>query len=385
MATVYLHIGTMKTGTSAIQGFLDKNREVLKTKGYCFPRLRLGLDRNYFLRNGHFLVFRSKKDGEEGAAEEAAVRAEGFRMLEKLAKKYDNIVLSEEIIWHHCNNFENFWSNLREEFEKIGCELKVIVYLRRQDGVIQSLWNQFVKMGQMTYLEFDKWLEMKRHRFFPLDYNKHLRKIAKGVKRENLIVRVYERGQFEGEQHTIQSDFMKYINLPLTDEFESPNESRNSGLMGNYIEIKRLINGVPEYREMSDFMKKSLSRASNYQADIERPAKVSMFKYEDQLAFVERYEESNRKVAMEYFGREDGRLFYEPIEQLPVWEVQPETMYRDIVISMTEMMCEQEREIRKLQEQMNTLMPMKKLENSVRSSWFERIARKIRNLFKRDI
>ena len=39
MSTVYIHVGTPKTGTSAIQVFFTKNRKLLKEKGVCYPDL----------------------------------------------------------------------------------------------------------------------------------------------------------------------------------------------------------------------------------------------------------------------------------------------------------------------------------------------------------
>lgn len=35
--TLYLHIGTPKTGSSAIQTFLEQNRETLRSKGIDYP------------------------------------------------------------------------------------------------------------------------------------------------------------------------------------------------------------------------------------------------------------------------------------------------------------------------------------------------------------
>ena len=35
--TIYLHIGVSKTGTTSIQRFLYKNRELLKDKGILYP------------------------------------------------------------------------------------------------------------------------------------------------------------------------------------------------------------------------------------------------------------------------------------------------------------------------------------------------------------
>ena len=37
MATVYLCIGTQKTGTTMLQAFMRNNPEALAEQGYCYP------------------------------------------------------------------------------------------------------------------------------------------------------------------------------------------------------------------------------------------------------------------------------------------------------------------------------------------------------------
>lgn len=64
MATVYLHIGTMKTGTSALQRFLSDNREYLKQQGVLYPDLNQGMPERFRFRNGHFLVYEAGSNKE---------------------------------------------------------------------------------------------------------------------------------------------------------------------------------------------------------------------------------------------------------------------------------------------------------------------------------
>lgn len=65
MKTLYLHIGTPKTGTSAIQIFCKDNQEALKKQGYYYPIF----DFKYFnvktVRNAHFLLGETRRKREE--------------------------------------------------------------------------------------------------------------------------------------------------------------------------------------------------------------------------------------------------------------------------------------------------------------------------------
>lgn len=357
MATVYLCIGTQKTGTTYLQRFMRNNAKALKKQGYCYPKMdELGFGKIYKDRNAHFLAYLSRgRDIEQKKRDIQKKRSEGYKILAALAKEYENIVLSDEIIWYQCNKFENFWQELVEEFHKIDCEVKVVVYLRRQDQVIQSLWNQRVKGIPGITREFSECIKNGGLDWFSQDYYAQLQKILPYVGKDKLLVRVYERGQFGGEDHTLLSDYLETIGVKLTDDFILEEQEANYGLTGNFIELKRIMNGIPEYQEMDNFMRTQIVNASVYQAALNKEEKTSMFTYDELVAYMGRFEESNQKVAREFLGREDGVLFHEPLKEGPVWKVREDTMYRDLLTFMVEMFCSQEKEITRLTKKVRKL------------------------------
>lgn len=383
MATVYLSIGTVKTGTTALQTFMRENDLVMQKQGYCYPLMDIGIYNKYVDRNGHFLVYRSEKENrEDRKVEEKAVRDRAYKILEESAQKHNHIILSDELIWHRSRSNPHFWERLRPNFAKIGCDVKVIVYLRRQDLLIQSLYNQSIKALPRTALTFDDYVKETQ---FPLDYAENLERIVKGIGRENLIVRVYESGQFEGEEHSIFSDFAKCVGLELTEDFTRNRILSNVGLNGNYLEIKRLLNALPEYQESNDFMKVPIWQASGTKVSGSHHAKTSFFTYEAQKEYLRQFDESNQRVAREYLGRENGVLFEEEVKELPVWNVEKEQMYQDIILSMGELFCAQEQKIVELQNEYNELKDaLKNLKNenkSMYNSVIFRGYRKVRNGF----
>lgn len=370
MPTVYLSIGTPKTGTTAIQTFLRENEAFLNQQGYCFPDFTLEIGNGgYRDRNGHFLIY---NEGNEIQYDEDEIREEGFRAIGKLAKKYPNIILSDEELWKGSGKRSGFWADAKKGFEKIGCRLKVIVYLRRQDLFIQSLWNQNVKSKLVRRTEsFEECMANNLFSYFPLDYYEHLCGIAECVDKQDIIVRPYERGQFEGTDHSIFSDFLQCIGLTLTDGYTRETVKRNPGLRGNFTEIKRIMNSVPEYREMDDFLADSVRLASNCMAQEGLHSDTSMFaSYEQQKEFLQRYEETNRKTAEVFLDRPDGRLFYDSVEELPVWKLEENLMYRDIILAGVEIICRQERQIRKLRQDME------------KENLASRVVRKVGNFIK---
>lgn len=347
MATVYLGIGFPKTGSTAVQTFLRENQQLLEKKGYCFPDFTgvIGDGNRYRDRNGHFLAYNA---GSLKLRDEAAIRGRALRELGRLAGKFPNIILSDELLCKSSVRRENFWTNVLEDFHKLGCELKVIVYLRRQDLFIESLWNERVKSKHFETQSFTEYLEDGKVFEWPLDYYEFLKKTEKYINRENLIVRVYEKKQFEKEGHSIFSDFLQCTGLELTDEYTKETVKKNLGLRGNFIEIKRIINSLPQYRELEDFMKGPVIAASASAQQDSLHAAVTMFSREQQEQLLQKYEESNRKTAEIYLDRPDGKLFYDSVEGVPVWEADSENMYGDIIRVMGEALCQQQEEIRRL-------------------------------------
>ena len=161
MKTLYLHIGTPKTGTSTIQYFCHLNYDLLLQKGLCYPDLGFrfpGIGQN---RNAYFLshkIFDDKKN--RRLEEEAGERETGLQKLEKLFARQDKIILSDEHLWNEKEIDGERLHYIRERMAKCDVTVKVIVYLRKQDQVIQSYWAQQVKEGMQLsfseYIEKDK-------------------------------------------------------------------------------------------------------------------------------------------------------------------------------------------------------------------------------------
>ncbi len=380
MATVYLHIGTMKTGTSALQAFMGLNREILAEKGCSYPKMELGLNPIYIHRNAQFLIWDSLKElGTKDLEKEKIIQKKGYRQLRQEIRNFDKVVLSEETIWNLCGVIPDFWENLLRELRAIGCELKVIVYLRKQDDLTESLWNQRFKTRNKKMGLLSRYIKCKRYDFCPMDYYQQLKEIEGYVGKENLIVRIYEKGQYEGEGKTIYSDFLKCIGLPYEDIY-TIKKGVNLGLSGNFIEIRRIVNNVPEYQKLSDFMVSSLRKANNQLILDGSIPKTTMFSPQKRADFMAQFEESNRKVAKEYFGREDGRLFCQTSDDIPQWTVDQDTMYRDMLVFMTQLACEREKRMNGMETDIR--QHREKIQELYESPGF-RFYRKMKRMFKK--
>ena len=191
MSTVYLHLGMPKTATTALQRFFFKNREVLNQRGVGYPIMPFHFEHVPDARNAHFLVlFNENKEAPEWK--------EGFSVLKEEAKTYDKILMSDERLWS-VQRKKGFWRNVKKGFSDAGLDIKIIVYLRRQDEQVESHWNQKVKEPKTHMSEiFAEYMEKGMHNYMPFRYAKALKRIAKHIGKENIIVRAFEKRQFEG-------------------------------------------------------------------------------------------------------------------------------------------------------------------------------------------
>lgn len=176
MSTLILHIGSQKTGTTAIQGFMAANREKLSEAGVAVPLLTRQCNRQE-LHTGAFFEYAVKQAAYDsiGAsfpspAEQRALarsfgklirqpmlavhdRWENSERLRRAASEYSSVLLSDEVIYDdmlHPDGLQAgarlFWGSVPQVLGELGFDrIKAIVYLRRQDLYLGSYWKQFVK------------------------------------------------------------------------------------------------------------------------------------------------------------------------------------------------------------------------------------------------
>lgn len=328
MRTLHIHIGTPKTATTAIQNFCKENAGLLEQKGYCYTIFPIVYPRVARTRNGHFLLGKIEDaDGVRDFSQEEKNFKEGMQMVQELFLRHDHVILSDESIWRGMDSErKTLWSDLMEEAKKGGFRLHAIVYLRRQDKFFASLWNQQVK--KMTETETFAQFSDSVNREIRIDYYAKLERMAAVIGKENITVRRFDGGKFEGG--SIYSDFLLTIGLTLTDEYEISQGIRNTGLYGNTHEIKRILNSLPQMKDphVRNFIREALQECSDYSS---RAYPAEMFSKEETEAFLKTYEEGNRKIAQEYLNEPGADLFDNTIKDVPKWEKDNPFMMDDLI------------------------------------------------------
>lgn len=354
MKTLYLHIGTPKTGTTTIQNFCLDNQKLLAQKGYYYPTFEYQFPHIKKYCNAHFLVAKLQdSDGWRNYDQEQKVAEEGMSQLLQFFEQYDNIILSDERIWNGgLSEDRNCWKRLQERIINKGVTIKVIVYLRRQDDYLFSWWNQHVKINRrdQAALSFTEVLETLP--VIQLDYYTVLEQISAYVGKENIIVRIFDKKEFlkHSSDGSILADFLETLHLEYTDEYTIADPVKNPGLTKNNVEIKRLLNTLPNSYEMGQplFYKILVEQSENNTTD----KKTSMFSKEEHEQFLATYREGNAKIAKEYLGLND--LFEYSYHAEEKWNRNNDEFPADIIKFFGSTTLQLLQEIRKLEQRVQT-------------------------------
>ncbi|HWA91831.1 MAG TPA: hypothetical protein VG889_17465 [Rhizomicrobium sp.] len=278
-----LHIGTHKTGTSALQAFLVANAEALRARGLNYMRAGLGQAMAH-----HALAWGSRNFKGRDNAVWADLRAE-------LADNPDAInIVSSEGLWFADP------ATVAPELEGVG-PVKVIVYLRRQDRYLQSLYKQGVTSGRRS--KFETWRIQQEDRG---DFLTVLRQWADAFGKENIDVRPYDRPEGRVD---VTADFFDAIGADVRDLLDARNPDarwrHNPSPRRELLMLLRALNRTP-YELQHD---KFFWAVVHGKRDL--VASGDLLSHDECAKLVELYAESNRTIEEEFYG---GKVLFPPLE-----------------------------------------------------------------------
>lgn len=290
---LYLHIGMVKTGTSALQRFFDLNRERLQKRGIIYPQSSGRMIAHHRLV---WSVMAEQEAPKQNWPDDLQTPQQEWEQLRRQILFNRGILSSEHFLGLSRRQILKIKSLLRDY------DVRVVAYWRRRDALEDSWYNQRIKGGDIT---------KRPEPLSSLPDKSRLDMWADVFGKEHLCVRPYERGQlYQGDA---AADFLHHIlGIEPTDEFlYSPNQV-NSRLHRVVLEYKRLVNllGLPiaETRKMTDPLRE-------LSADMLQQGRkdYSVFSPAQRLELIARYAEENAAIASSYLGRPDGRLFYDAL------------------------------------------------------------------------
>ncbi len=307
MVKVYLHIGTHKTGTTSIQRFLTSNRDKLLDLGYLYPLSGKPKALSIAQHKLSWGVMQKKRFRRVTGKWEDLGQEWGNLHEEIAREKKENVIISAE-------DFSNLNAKTINALKKhlSRYDTKIVIYLRRQDEFFLSLYATVLKGG--FYKPIEEYIRLKRHRG---DYYTFLGIWSKAFGKENLLIRTYEKSEIK---QGLIFNFLETIGLSDyaqdLEEFKRianirPNEKTLKLLRRlNWLTRKKMF--LPQHKCRQLYIKRLIHPKSQ-----KFIAKVPDFiigkeilSVEARVAFLAEFEEINSKVAIEYLGRQDGKLFY---------------------------------------------------------------------------
>lgn len=223
---VLLHIGTPKTGSSALQFFLNENRRLLAQCGYYYPEH--SYDSNQ-VSGGHGGFLRWLESGEYEKA-----RAQVDAWLKAASRKKLNLLLSAEGFYAKAGVLPALFS---------GYPLKVVAFVRNPVEFVVANHNQSIKRHLGTHTLHDVLANVPNATNRGVS-GELLFEWAGAVGRDNLSVLAYHKPAFENGR--VEYTFLQWLGVSgaLRADFRLPERLINTSYTAEALELKRLLNAV---------------------------------------------------------------------------------------------------------------------------------------------
>ncbi|HDL01809.1 MAG TPA: hypothetical protein ENH23_06210 [candidate division Zixibacteria bacterium] len=224
---LYIHIGTHKTGSTAIQHFLRQNDVLLRTKGFfCLQGLKefktlitsKEVNNKIITRCKKELESRVKQTKQKNTDQCFILSREGFSGNPLIGYKNAGIVAKR--LSQITTNFDVY----------------IIVYLRRQDGFVESMYTQQIHEGESyTFQSFLYSLPA-----FSFNWKHLLTCYSEYFGKENIIVRQYDKF-FLPEPDSLLVDFCQILGIDIQNTaFHDESSKPNRGYSIDALEIAHL-------------------------------------------------------------------------------------------------------------------------------------------------
>lgn len=284
--TVILHIGASKAGSSSIQAFLRRNRFAFAKRGYIIPSATLTVEGP--VSGDHVFAL-------EGLAK--AGGAPAFR--ERIAELFARSGPDTKGVIFSAENLSNAGNSAIAAGLNEGYDVRIVMYLRRQDELLTSAWQQW---GSKLESDFNAWLIMALKQYGHWD--RTLAEWQRHVGREAMVVRVFERQSFVNED--LLQDFVDAIDLdPAGDGFDFEQAASNASVTDA---ITAMVSGNRQiFKDSHDNRFYTALDKLMGNALVEK-TKLSLLTRVQRDKIIEYYRPINEAVCREYF-RGRPRLF----------------------------------------------------------------------------
>lgn len=318
---LYFHVGAGKTGTSAIQWSLKRNRSELQRRGVCVPTIG---EIPKLKGTAHHLLTGAPQFPD-------ADPRKLWREISQLEEKA--VVISTEFAHTQASYAKGkiLFREVSDLLNATGWEVRIVFYIRAQDQWIQSAYEQWLKTGALRSAETISDVIER----YSSGLVEQVDTFADIFGKQSLIVRPYETSQLFGESSV--TDFLNVLGVEVDDRIELPNADKNPGMPRPAINIKRLFNHVCETQEQARLINATIfeyARIKSADAGDQKGRHRSLIPATKRTELHRLLQDDYARIAREYLRREDGVLF----ESLMYSEESPDHREdREFVMSEGEM------------------------------------------------
>lgn len=282
MKKLFLHIGTHKTGTTAIQFILNRNREALSNCGWLYPLSGM-TERHHghhelawtLLGRSAFDFSRLRKEIEDSPCANVVVSSEEFEFCKDAAK-------------------------VKEAFS--FAQVEVVLYLRRQDDLLLSEYNQNVKSG--TYFKplahFADMLERQSR----LDYFGMCNRWSNAFGKDALKVCIYRTSE------DALKSFARLTGLPLSALNAPVQRQVNVSMDPRLTGALKILNQLRAGKVDEALLDSMFVIVKKFGEKLGKEKRYSLMKASERAKFMQKYSQSNEKLSSQYLS---GDTFDDPL------------------------------------------------------------------------
>lgn len=288
-----IHIGTHKTGSTALQQFCSANRQTLRNQGLCFP-LAGSVEGNHYN-----IVWEIAADSRY--KQQIGMLSDVILEIQETGLEF-NLLSSEEFEYLT----EDAIARLAERLYTHNLQPTVVVYLRRQDELIRSEYLECIKNGSLS-LTFQNFLT--QHLGHPrFNYLHLLSTWSRVFGKPNLKVLIYDRDLLTNGN--LVDDFFSRIfhetKIPGSDTLHiHANKSYGKKHLSAYLLAAAYLRAVYRFENQYELAPIMAEVKEHIDKWISEGDPFIGFRHGQRQMLLNSFKISNETVAKEYFGRND--------------------------------------------------------------------------------
>jgi hypothetical protein len=252
--TIYLHIGSHKTGTTSIQRYLSRNRDAFASQGIWYPHIAelLADAKN---SASHLNIARSLDANQRPKIYSKDDLRLMFKALAEKSSHFNSTIISAEAFWRigftrppennedHDTYIKETWESKAKSISEIrellgvNTNTTVVAVLRERAAYIQSSYSEFI-LATLYNKNIHKFIDYIQHIY---DYNRQLEAWQQEFP---VAVMSYEKLRSQGD---LTNEFIKMLVGPFANPEDQgkPQKHYNPGHAIPCVAFKRFLNGIP--------------------------------------------------------------------------------------------------------------------------------------------